>query len=258
MASALISYYRAKYYAYAGNNPVNFNDPAGLCPGQVCQSALATAGQNSSAIDRANANWSVIQSAAANNGIDPALLAAIGVRETGFRNIAQIGGGQGTGVFQIDLGQNPNVTTSQAYNLQFSANFAANMLETNMASLSAAHPNLNSTQLLQATAASYNFGAGNISGNPQTIDVGTTGGNYGSNVLGLMSCFCAGSSSGAVPFQSLKISPSAPSYLSTPQPPPTFQLDNNFGAAEQFGAAGGFLLYPNKPNTNQLQQVYSK
>ena len=24
------------------------------------------------------------------------------------------------------------------------------------------------------------------------------------------------------------------------------------------GAAGGFLIYPNKPNTNQLQSVYSK
>ena len=24
------------------------------------------------------------------------------------------------------------------------------------------------------------------------------------------------------------------------------------------GAAGGFLIYPNKPNTNQIQQVYSK
>jgi hypothetical protein len=44
-------------------------------------------------------------------------------------------------------------------------------------------------QLLQATAASYNFGVGNISGNPNTIDVGTTGGNYGSTVVGMMACF---------------------------------------------------------------------
>jgi hypothetical protein len=58
-----------------------------------------------------------------------------------------------------------------------------------MDTLAAAHPNLNPTQLLQATAASYNFGTGNISGNPNTIDVGTTGGNYGANVLLLMDCF---------------------------------------------------------------------
>jgi hypothetical protein len=42
---------------------------------------------------------------------------------------------------------------------------------------------------LQLTRLTYNFGTGNISGNPNTIDVGSTGGNYGSNVLGLMTCF---------------------------------------------------------------------
>jgi hypothetical protein len=46
------------------------------------------------------------------------------------------------------------------------------MLSSNMATLSAAFPNFNSGQLLQATAASYNFGTSNISGNPNTIDVG--------------------------------------------------------------------------------------
>ena len=58
-----------------------------------------------------------------------------------------------------------------------------------MATLSTAFPNFTPTQLTQATAASYNFGVSNISGNPATIDVGTTGGNYGSNVVNLMSCF---------------------------------------------------------------------
>ncbi len=184
--------------------------------------ALAEAGKNATSLARANANWGVIQSAAATQGIDPALLAAIGVRETGFKNIGQIGGGKGAGVFQIDLGQNPNVTSAQAYNIPFAANFAANMLATNMDKLATAYPNLNSTQLLQATAASYNFGRGNISGNPNTIDVGTTGGNYGSNVLGLMTCFQACTAS-------------------------------NVG-----GAAGGFLIYPNKPNNNMSISVYSK
>ena len=66
---------------------------------------------------------------------------------------------------------------------------AANMLATNMATLAAQHQNLNATELLQATAASYNFGTGNISGNVCTIDVGTAGNNYGSNVLDLMDCF---------------------------------------------------------------------
>ena len=63
------------------------------------------------------------------------------------------------------------------------------MLATNMATLGAKYPNLSPAQLLQATAASYNFGTGNISGNPNTIDVGTTGNNCGSNVVNLMDCF---------------------------------------------------------------------
>jgi hypothetical protein len=150
---------------------------------------LKVAGQNINAVNRANANIASIQAAATANGIDPALLSAIGVRETGFRNIAQVGGGFGAGVFQIDLGVNPSVTSEQAYNIAYAANFAAALLAANAASLASAHPNLTPEQLLQATAASYNFGTGNISGNPSTIDVGTTGNNYGSNVVNLMSCF---------------------------------------------------------------------
>jgi Transglycosylase SLT domain len=131
---------------------------------------------------------STITATAAQQGIDPNLLAAVGVRESGFTNITQ-SGGQGAGVFQIDLGANPSVTAAQAGNLQFSANFAAAMLSRNMSSIAAHHPNLSAAQQLQATAASYNFGVGNISGNPNTIDQGTTGGNYGSNVVDLMDCF---------------------------------------------------------------------
>ena len=157
--------------------------------GTPCPSALRTAGQNQAAVNRALSNWNTISSAAAANGIDPALLAAIGVRESGFRNVWQSGGGMGAGVFQIDLGANPNVTAAQAFNVPFAANYAAGMLASNSAYLGATFPNLTSAQLLQATAASYNFGVGNISGNPATIDVGSTGNNYGSNVVGLMSCF---------------------------------------------------------------------
>jgi hypothetical protein len=62
------------------------------------------------------------------------------------------------------------------------------MLESDMNYLSNAF-SFTPDQLLQATAASYKFGTGNISGNPNTIDDGTTGGDYGSTVVGLMSCF---------------------------------------------------------------------
>jgi hypothetical protein len=157
---------------------------------QPCNSALQTAGQNQAAINRALSNWATISSAAAANGIDPALLAAIGVRESGFQNIWQSGGGMGAGVFQIDLGAHPNVTAAQAFNIPFAANYAAGILAWNSAYLGSKFPNFTPGQLLQATAAGYNFDpVVNISGNPNTIDIGTANNNYGSNVVGLMSCF---------------------------------------------------------------------
>jgi RHS repeat-associated protein len=176
-------------YAYVGDNPVNLTDANGLCPSKQCSQALATAGQNQSALQNVAANWSVVQNAASTNGISPALLAAIGVRETGFNNIKQIGGGQGAGVFQIDLGQNPSVSSAQAFNISYAANYAAKTLAGNMVILGSEYPGLTPPQLLQATAASYNLGVGGISGNPNTIDVGTPNNNYGSNVMNLMSCF---------------------------------------------------------------------
>lgn len=152
-----------------------------------CAAALRVAGKNQSAINRANAAWGTISNAATAHGIDPALLAAVGVRETGFQNIAEAGGGGGMGVFQLT--NQPGVTSRQAYDLTFSANYAASMLASNMTALAKAFPKFTSPELLQATAASYNFGLGNISGNPATIDVGTTHNNYGSNVVNLMACF---------------------------------------------------------------------
>ena len=111
------------------------------------------------------------------------------MRESGFRDISQIGGGKGEGVFQIDLGAHPDVSKAQADDLNFSANYAANLLQTNMTELATNYPSFTPAQLEQATAASYNFGTGNITGNPATIDQGSTGNNYGSNVVDLTHAF---------------------------------------------------------------------
>ena len=155
----------------------------------VCVSALKTAGQTRAAVARAKAAWATIRAAAQAHNIDSALLAAIGIRETGFQNVWQSGNGWGAGVFQIDLSEHPNVTVAQVFNVSWAANSAAGMLAGNESTLSAEFPNLTAAQLLQATATSYNLGVGGISGNPSTIDVGTPGGDYGSNVVGLMQCF---------------------------------------------------------------------
>ncbi len=140
------------------------------------------------ALDRAKAAMSTLVAATTGTGIDWTMLAAIGIRETGFRNIKQRDG-LGVGVFQIDVGENPSVSERQALSIGWAAKWAANTLSANSAMLSRKYPNLDGTQLLQATAASWNLGVGGISGNPNTIDVGSTGGNYGSNVLSLMDCF---------------------------------------------------------------------
>ena len=96
----------------------------------------------------------------------------------------------GVGYFQITVAPGSGVTAEQASNLAWAADYAANKLASNMQDLAAKFPNFTSYQLLQATAASWNLGPGGISGNPNTIDVGTTpDGHYGRNALELMSCF---------------------------------------------------------------------
>ena len=63
-------------------------------------------------------------------------------------------------------------------------------------------------------------------------------------------------------FPSLKLAPSGFGGSSSPQGGGslnTFQMDQSLGASSDYpGAAGGFLIYPNKPNNNQLQSVYHK
>jgi hypothetical protein len=118
----------------------------------TCAAALRTAGQTSAAVARANSSMSTLPQAASANGIDPALLAAIVVRESGFQDIPEAGGGAGMGVFQLTNQQ--GVTSAQAYNGAFAANYAASMISSNMIYLANKFPTLTPSQLLQATAAS--------------------------------------------------------------------------------------------------------
>ena len=121
-------------------------------------------------------------------------MAAIAIRESGFKDGNEVdGAGVGIGKFQITVSPNSGVTAAQARNPFFASNYAAALLANNKETLASNFPEFTTDQLEQATAASYNFGVGNISGDPSRIDVGTAPGglkgNYGSNVLDLRSCF---------------------------------------------------------------------
>lgn len=155
-----------------------------------CQKGMHEAGADMNGLNRALANWDTISHAANTHAIAPAMLASIGLRESDFTDKNQVGGGQGVGVYQFTVSASSGVTGAQANNLVTASDIAANMLESNMNYLANKFPNFTSMELLQATAASYNFGATkNISGNPNTIDAGTTHGNYGISILLLMNCF---------------------------------------------------------------------
>jgi RHS repeat-associated protein len=158
-----------------------------------CAKGLQEANKDQSAVERAGLNWGVLEDAGQAYGINPAMLAAIGVRESGFRDMNEIGGGPGVGIFQITVTSSSRATASMANDPSRAALYAAGLLSENMAYLANKFPNFTPRQLLQATAASYNFGVGNISGNPATIDWGTAPGgpkgNYGSDILLLMDCF---------------------------------------------------------------------
>jgi len=162
----------------------------GLTDAMSGQGAMANANRVA-ALERAEASMGIIMNATLGTSVDPSMVAAIGIRESGFKYIQQGPGDNkgGVGIFQIDLIQNPSVSFQTAWNISSAASWVVSTLNANAATLAAKFPNFNADQLLQATAASYNFGVKNISGNPNTIDVGTTHNNYGSNIVKLMDCF---------------------------------------------------------------------
>jgi hypothetical protein len=176
-----------------------FNALSAACK-QGLTSAMNTAGSSAAtaamlrmqALDRANADKAALETAAKANGIEWKLLAAIGVRETGFQNVSQPPPGKGEGIFQIDLGQNPGVTKKQADDPAYAAGWAASYLSKSEASIKKSFPTLSGDKLTDAAADSYNegvTGVKNLLNQNKNPDTGTTGKNYGSNVLNLVQCF---------------------------------------------------------------------
>lgn len=157
-----------------------------------CQQGIKMTRSDQASINRAKAAKSVLQAAGKKYGIDWRILAAIGVRETAFRNIdSPRVGDPGMGVFQLT--NQPGVTRAQAHDLTFAANYAAKMIAENKRLLKRKFPKFTETQLMHAAIASYNFGPNEIKGNPERIDIGTEGWKegrpYGESVLLAANCF---------------------------------------------------------------------
>ena len=157
-----------------------------------CLDALTADNKGTDSITRALAAESTLKAAVKGTNISWEMLAAIGVRESGFEDLAEKDGAHlGVGVFQQSVGDGFKTTADQAHDLTFSANATAKELNDNFVYLQAKW-SFTPAQLLQATAASYNLGTDptkGISGNPDTIDAGSSGAPYGANILALMKCF---------------------------------------------------------------------
>jgi RHS repeat-associated protein len=163
---------------------------------EKCNQALKAAGANAAAVTRALDNWSMIESAALQNGVDPTILAAMGIRESGFQNIPENGYGMydaGMGIFQIDARAHPDAT-SFAYNPTQAANYAAALVGGNYRT--SVFSGMSPVMALATALHSYNAGPNGLTpvlaatGYPGYMDIATTGGNYVSNVAAIAAyCF---------------------------------------------------------------------
>jgi hypothetical protein len=146
------------------------------------------------AVNRAVADMATLTDVGEAHGVDPALLAAIGIRESAFQVRDQPPPGKGVGVFQIDLGQNPSVTHDNASDTAWAANWAAIYLAANASQLAQNYLGLDATTFAQALASSYNHGLGQVSknlNNGVSVDLNSKGvdNGYGKNVVQLTDCF---------------------------------------------------------------------
>ncbi len=188
---------------YVIPRPLPLDPPSGKLS-KDCLDALRAAGQSASAVKRARNAEATLEAAAAETGIDWTILAAIGIRESGFQNGSEKdGAGVGVGVFQITVSRQSGVTAGQAGNLAWAADWAANFLQSNQNQILGAIPWLDGSQLSWMTVASFNTGAqGQINrfNNGQSPDYHTAPfgqkpnvqyhNDYGSNVLAIASnCF---------------------------------------------------------------------
>jgi RHS repeat-associated protein len=167
----------------------------------ACSDALGVAGQTSQAVTNAYANAGALVQAGQNNNVDPGLLAAIGVRESGFTDTTQIGGGPGQGVFQLTVTSPNSAAAAVIGNVAAEANYAAaNVYNTGYNYFQSL--GLSATQSTVGAVTYFNHGnkaqVANVLAQGQAMSYGgyegldelTARGNYTSNVMSIaMNCF---------------------------------------------------------------------
>lgn len=167
----------------------------------ACLNALRAAGITGASVSKvlaqATAQWGLLTAAGNYQGVDPGILAAVAIRESGFRNIPQqSGAGHGHGEFQLDENTWGSPIPGWAYTPQFAAVAAGGQLRMNSTYFRSRH--YGPWGQLAGALHAYNHGFHDLgplrgvddSGIWQFADRGTTGGNYVSNVLSIATnCF---------------------------------------------------------------------
>lgn len=153
--------------------------------------ALQQTGADAQGLQRALNAWGLLRAVSLPQGLDPGILASIGLVETDFQNLTG-DYGHGHGVFQIDDRAHPQEAASFAYDIDRSAYFAAGLIMN--AYTGNIGQGLNPQVAIEAAVREYN-GTGHIPTSTVlakglSLNTGTTNGNYVSRVWDIyINCF---------------------------------------------------------------------
>ncbi len=150
----------------------------------ACNAALKAADKDHNGVKRAYAAWFDLKLAALLNLNDPSadMLAAIGMRESNFRDVNQKNGG-GQGIFQLDPSSGADM--SKAHDTLSAALEAGKIFQGQEKYVNRRFPALSGDRFLQESANLYNRSRSGLTGDPDVDAVK----NYGRTVLDLRSCF---------------------------------------------------------------------
>lgn len=240
------------FYTYVGNNPINFNDPSGLIDYGKATQAL---------IDMANGGAGVFTGGVQIVGgagliatPEPTMLTKVGgvsLVALGATNVANssVSLVNGTRNLVSALRDEPTNLPSSGLALAASTFFPGNATASNLATVAD----------LSLAFVSGRVPAGNVSRYAGSAFAQSTAGTL-NEVLDARSLAPPGGLSNLF----FSVGPAKESFASAMLD--IFQLSSAgsvlFNQIQSFdsssSAAGGYLLYPNKPNSNSLQVIYSK